>query len=121
MAEKYDFCGWATKNDLKCSDGRTIRQNAFIENDGQVVPLVWQHCHDNPSNVLGHALLENRPEGVYAYCTFNDTLTGKNAKELVNHGDIKSLSIYANKLRQRGKDVLHGMIREVSLVLMRMT
>ena len=117
MRAKYDFSGWATKNDLKCSDGRTIRRNAFKENDGKVVPLVWQHMHNDPTNVLGHALLENRDEGVYAYCTFNDTEGGKNAKLLVEHGDISALSIYANKLKQNGGNVMHGVIREVSLVL----
>ena len=115
--EKFDFSGWATRNDIKCSDGRTIRKNAFEGNDGQIVPLVWQHQHDNPLNVLGHALLENRPEGVYAYGKFNDSEMGKHAKLLVQHGDIKSLSIYANQLKQRGGDVLHGVIREVSVVL----
>ena len=115
--EKYDFSGWATRNDIKCSDGRTIRKNAFIHNDGQEVPLVWNHQHNDAYNVLGHALLENREEGVYAYCTFNDTESGKNAKLLVQHGDVKALSIYANKLKQKGSDVLHGAIREVSLVL----
>ena len=115
--EKYDFSGWATKNDIRCSDGRTIRHNAFIENDGQVVPLVWQHQHNDPTNVLGHALLENRDEGVYAYGTFNDTEAGRHAKTLVEHGDVVSLSIYANQLKQKGGDVLHGKIREVSLVL----
>lgn len=117
MDKRYDFSGWATRNDLKCSDGRTIRKDAFIENDGQTVPLVWNHQHNDPENVLGHALLENREEGVYAYCTFNDTESGKNAKLLVEHGDVDALSIYANKLRQQGADVLHGVIREVSLVL----
>lgn len=111
-----DFHGWATKNDLLCSDGRIIRQDAFRENDGQTVPLVWNHQHNDPNNVLGHALLENRPEGVYTYCTFNDTDNGKNAKILVQHGDISALSIYANKLKQDGANVLHGAIREVSLV-----
>ncbi len=115
--KNYDFSGWATKNNLRCSDGRTIRQNAFKDNDGQTVPLVWQHQHDNPENVLGHALLENRPDGVYAYCTFNNSESGKNAKELVHNGDINALSIYANKLKQVGTDVMHGVIREVSLVL----
>lgn len=114
---KYDFAGWATKNDLKCSDGRTIRRDAFKDNDGQTVPLVWNHQHNDPTNVLGHALLKNRDQGVYAYCTFNDTEQGKNAKLLVEHGDVKALSIYANGLRQHGGDVLHGAIREVSLVL----
>lgn len=111
-----DFHGWATKNDLLCSDGRIIRQNAFVDNDGQTVPLVWNHQHNDPNNVLGHALLENRPEGVYTYCTFNDTDNGKNAKILVEHGDISALSIYANRLKQDGANVLHGAIREVSLV-----
>ena len=115
--EKYDFSGWATRNDLKCSDGRTIRKNAFAHNDGKTVPLVWNHQHNDPNNVLGHALLENRDEGVYAYCTFNSTESGKATKELVSHGDVVSLSIYANQLKQNGADVLHGMIREVSLVL----
>ena len=117
MRAKYDFSGWATKNDLKCSDGRTIRRNAFAEQNGQTVPLVWQHMHNDPLNVLGHALLENRDEGVYAYCTFNDTEGGKNAKILVEHGDVSALSIYANKLKQTGGNVMHGVIREVSLVL----
>lgn len=115
--EKYDFGGWATRNDLKCSDGRVIRRDAFKDNDGLTVPLVWNHNHDNPLNVLGHALLENRDEGVYAYCKFNETEAGKDAKLLVKHGDVKALSIYANHLKQRGSDVLHGAIREVSLVL----
>ena len=113
---KYDFSGWATKNGLKCSDGRTIMKDAFIENDGKTVPLVWNHQHDDPANVLGHALLENRNEGVYAYCSFNDTESGAIAKTLVQHGDIVSLSIYANQLKQNGSNVMHGMIREVSLV-----
>ena len=115
--EKYDFSGWATKNDLKCSDGRTIRRDAFKHNDGQTVPLVWNHQHDNPSNVLGHAMLENRDEGVYAYCTFNDTKYGQMSKLLVQHGDVKALSIYANQLKQVGGDVMHGNIRELSLVM----
>ena len=114
---KYDFSGWATKNDLKCSDGRTIRRDAFKDNDGQTVPLVWNHQHNDSQNVLGHALLENRPEGVYAYCKFNDTPAGKNAKMLVEHGDVSALSIYANRLKQNQGDVTHGVIREVSLVL----
>lgn len=114
--ESYDFSGWATRNDLKCSDGRTIMRNAFIDNDGQKVPLVWNHQHNEPSNVLGHALLENRNEGVYAYCTFNDTESGAIAKTLVQHGDIVALSIYANQLKQNGGNVMHGTIREVSLV-----
>lgn len=114
---KYDFSGWATRNDLKCSDGRTIRKDAFKHNDGQTVPLVWNHQHNDPLNVLGHALLKNRDQGVYAYCTFNDTEAGQNAKLLVQHGDVKALSIYANQLQQQGPNVLHGAIREVSLVL----
>ncbi len=116
MGKKYDFSGWATRNGLKCSDGRTIMKDAFIENDGKTVPLVWNHQHNDPSNVLGHALLENRNEGVYAYCNFNDTESGAIAKALVQHGDIVSLSIYANQLKQNGSNVMHGMIREVSLV-----
>lgn len=114
---KYDFSGWATKNDLLCSDGRTIRRDAFKQNDGETVPLVWNHGHNDPENILGHALLENREEGVYAYCTFNESESGVAAKEAVRHGDVKSLSIYANKLKQSGHDVLHGMIREVSIVM----
>ena len=114
---KYDFSGWATKNDLKCSDGRIIRRDAFKDNDGQTVPLVWNHQHNDPLNVLGHALLENRAEGVYAYCTFNDTPAGNNAKMLVEHGDVSALSIYANRLKQDRGNVTHGVIREVSLVL----
>ena len=115
--ENFDFSGWATRNDIKCSDGRTIRKDAFKHNDGQKVPLVWNHQHNEAFNVLGHALLENRPEGVYTYCTFNDSESGRNAKELVEHGDIIALSIYANHLKQDGGNVLHGDIREVSLVL----
>lgn len=114
---KYDFSGWATRNDILCTDGRTIRRDAFKHNDGQVVPLVWNHQHNDPENVLGQALLENRDEGVYAYCSFNDSLSGQRAKELVKHGDIRSLSICANKLKQSGGNVLHGEIREVSLVI----
>ena len=117
MGKKYDFSGWATKNDLLCSDGRVIRKDAFKDNDGQVVPVVWNHQHNDPMNVLGHALLENRNEGVYAYITLNDTDAGVNARKLVEHGDITSLSIYANRLKESGKNVLHGAIREVSLVL----
>ena len=113
----YDFCGWATRNDLKCSDGRTIRKDAFKDNDGQKVPLVWNHQHNEAFDVLGHAMLENRDEGVYAYCKFNDTESGKTAKLLVQHGDVDRLSIYANKLKQQGSNVMHGVIREVSLVL----
>lgn len=115
--KKYDFSGWATKNNLKCSDGRTIMRDAFKHNDGQTVPLVWNHQHNDPLNVLGHALLENRESGVYAYCKFNDTEAGKNAKMLVEHGDVTALSIYANQLKQKGGNVEHGVIREVSLVL----
>ena len=113
----YDFSGWATRNNLRCSDGRTIMPNAFKDNDGQKVPLVWNHQHNDSMNVLGHALLENRDEGVYAYCKFNDTESGRNAKILVEHGDVSALSIYANRLKQQGGNVLHGAIREVSLVL----
>ena len=113
----YDFSGWATVHGVKCSDGRIIQKDAFKENDGKIVPLVWNHDHNEASNVLGHALLETKDKGVYAYCSFNDTDTGKHAKELVKHGDICALSIYANKLIQKGPDVTHGMIREVSLVL----
>ena len=115
--EKYDFSGWATRNDIRCSDGRTIRKGAFAEQDGTTVPLVWNHNHVDADNVLGHAILENRDQGVYAYCFFNDTKQGNNAKELVTHGDICSLSIFANQLKQNGGDVIHGAIREVSLVL----
>lgn len=114
---KYDFSGWATRNDLLCSDGRTIKKDAFKHCDGETVPLVWEHQHSSPDNVLGHALLENRDEGVYAYCKFNDGESGEQAKKLVQHGDVRALSIYANQLKQVGKDVLHGAIREVSLVL----
>ncbi|WP_300944468.1 HK97 family phage prohead protease [uncultured Duncaniella sp.] len=115
--KKFDFSGWATRNNLKCSDGRTIMKDAFKDNDGQTVPLVWNHQHNEPFNVLGHALLENRADGVYAYCTFNDTEQGRNAKLLVEHGDVSALSIFANQLRERASNVLHGAIREVSLVL----
>lgn len=114
---EYDFSGWATRNNIKCSDGRTIMKDAFKGNDGQKVPLVWNHQHDDPSEVLGHALLENREEGVYAYCKFNDTESGRNAKALVSNGDIDKLSIYANKLKSQANNVVHGCIREVSLVL----
>jgi hypothetical protein len=117
MAQKFDFGGWATKNDLLCADGRIIRRNAFKENDGQTVPLVYQHNHNDPTGILGHALLENREDGVYAYCSFNNTMNGQHVKEAVEHGDVVSLSIYANKLVQKGQDVLHGLIREVSVVL----
>lgn len=118
MDLKFDFSGWATRNDLVCADGRTIRHNAFEHCDGKTVPLVWNHQHNEPTNILGHALLENRKDGVYAYCTFNESESGKAAKELVQHGDIVSLSIYANGLQQTpNKDVTHGVIREVSLVV----
>ena len=117
MEKKFDFSGWATKANIKCADGRTIMPNAFEHNDGKTVPLVWNHQHDNPNEVLGHALLENRPEGVYAYCTFNDTESGQVAKQLVQHGDVDALSIYANQLKERMSCVIHGNIREVSLVL----
>ena len=114
---KYDFSGWATRNDLLCGDGRTIRKNAFKNNDGATVPLVWNHEHNDPNAVLGHAVLENRDDGVYAYGTFNDTEQGRTAKKLVQNGDVRSLSIWANKLKQMGNDVIHGNIRELSLVL----
>lgn len=117
MVENYDFSGWATKNDIRCTDGRTIRQNAFKDNDGQIVPLVWGHVHDDPTNVLGHALLVNKPEGVRAYGKFNDTEKAQHAKSAVVNRDVTHLSIYANKLKQNGGDVLHGDIKEVSLVL----
>ena len=113
----YDFSGYATKNNLRCTDGRTIRQGAFSDCDGMRVPLVWQHMHNSPENVLGHADLEERDDGMYAYCAFNSTSAADTARNLVQHGDIRALSIYANHLRQQGGDVLHGMIREVSLVL----
>ena len=115
--EMYDFCGWATKNDLQCSDGRIIRRDAFKHNDGQKVPLVWNHDHTDPYRVIGHALLENRDEGVYAYGYFNDTDLGNTARIYVQHGDINQMSIYANELKQQGPNVMHGSIREVSLVL----
>ena len=105
--QNYDFDGWATKNDVQCSDGRIIRHNAFIDNDGAQVPLVWNHIHSTPNNVLGHAYLENRDEGVYAYGTFNDTEAGQNAKKLVQNGDITGLSDYANRLKQNGPNVTH--------------
>lgn len=113
----YDFKGWATRNNIKCSDGRVIMQDAFVHNDGQKVPLVWNHQHGDPNNILGYALLENRKEGVYTYGKFNDTESGKQAKQLVVHRDVSSLSIYANQLKQQGSNVIHGSIREVSLVL----
>lgn len=115
--DNFDFSGWATKANLKCSDGRTILKDAFKDNDGQTVPLCWGHNHDDPNRVLGHAFLENRDEGVYAYCKFNDTEAGQTAKLLVQHGDVNALSIYANQLKQNLSTVLHGNIREVSLVL----
>lgn len=114
---KYDFSGWATRNNLRCTDGRIINKDAFKHDDGQIVPLVWNHQHNDPLNILGHALLKNKDEGVYTYCTFNDTESGKTAKILVEHGDIVALSICANQLKQQGANVLHGAIREVSLVL----
>lgn len=114
---KYDFGGWATRNDLQCADGRVIKKDAFKAQDGQTVPLVWMHDHADPANVLGLAHLENRDDGVYAHCIFNDTESGKTARKLVNHGDVRSLSIFANQLKQTGHDVIHGIIREVSLVL----
>lgn len=114
---EYDFSGWATKNNIECSDGRTIMKDAFKHNDGAKVPLVWNHQHDDPSEVLGHAVLENRDDGVYAYCKFNDTESGQTARSLVVNGDVDKLSIYANKLQTRSNKVIHGMIREVSLVL----
>ena len=114
---KYDFGGWATRNDLQCADGRVIKKDAFKGQNGQTVPLVWMHNHADPANVLGLAHLENRDEGVYAFCEFNDTESGKTARELVKHGDVQSLSIFADQLKQAGHDVVHGIIREVSLVL----
>lgn len=115
--EKYDFSGWATRNDLLCADGRTIRHNAFKDDDGKTVPVIWNHDHGNPEAVLGHALLKNCDDGVYAYVKLNDTPQGINARKIVEHGDVRSLSIYANKLKQIGKDVIHGSIKELSLVL----
>lgn len=114
---KWDFSGWATKANLKCSDGRTIMKDAFKDNDGKEVPMVWNHRHNDVNDVLGHALLENRDEGVYAWCKFNDTESGQTAKLLVQHGDVNALSIYANQLKQQGPYVMHGNIRELSLVL----
>ena len=113
----YDFAGWATVNDVKCSDGRTIRRNAFAENDGETVPLVFQHQHNDPENVLGHCLLENREEGVYCYGWFNRNPKAQATKESLGNGDLDALSIYANQLVQHGGDVVHGQIREVSIVL----
>ena len=115
--KQYDFSGWATRNDIECSDGRTIRKDAFIDQDGTTVPLVWGHNHTSPDKVLGHCVLFNKPEGVYTEGYFNDTPQGKNGKALVQHGDVESLSIYANQLQQLGANVMHGVIREVSLVL----
>lgn len=117
MSKDYDFSGWATRNNIKCSDGRTILKDAFKQNDGQKVPLVWNHQHNDPNEVLGHAILENREEGVYAYCKFNDTESGQTAKSLVTNGDVDKLSIYANRLKTHMNNVMHGCIREVSLVL----
>ncbi len=117
MKHTFDFSGWATKNDLRCSDGRTIKKDAFIGDNGKTVPLVWNHQHNNPESVVGHALLENREDGVYAYCTLNDTPKGKIARELIRNKDIRNLSIYANNLKQESGNVLHGVIREVSMVL----
>ena len=115
--EVFDFSGWATRNDLRCSDGRVIRRDAFKDNDRDVVPLIWQHDHSSPANVIGHALLQNREDGVYAYCSLNNNERGEAARQAVLHGDIDSLSIYANQLQQNGHDVVHGVIREVSLVM----
>ena len=116
--KEYDFSGWATKNDIRCSDGRTIRKDAFKDDDGKRVSLVWMHQHKDPMNVLGHADLENRPDGVYAYCSLNDnTPGGKQVRELISHGDVASLSIWANGLTQERGNVLHGSIKEVSVVL----
>ena len=116
-SKDYDFSGWATRANMKCSDGRTIMKDAFIDNDGTSVPLVWNHQHNEPFNVLGHALLKNMDEGVYAYCKFNDSESGKMGREMVRNGDVNQLSIYANQLKQHGGNVIHGAIREVSLVL----
>ena len=115
--EKYDFSGWATRNDLLCVDGRTIKKDAFKNQNGETVPLVWGHTHSDPNRVLGHAVLENRDEGVYAYCSFNDSESGLAAKKLVKHGDVRSLSICAGQLKQAGANVVHGVIYELSLVL----
>ena len=114
--QKWDFSGWATRNDLHCSDGRTIRKDAFKDCDGKIVPIFWNHQHDSVDNVLGHGMLENRDEGVYFYGAFNEDEEGQKAKKRVQHGDIRSLSIMANQLKQVGGDVIHGVIREVSLV-----
>ena len=117
MNESYDFSGWATRANLRCSDGRTIMRDAFKDQDNNIVPLVWMHQHNDPNNVLGHALLKNKDEGVYAYCKFNDTEAGSTAKQLVEHGDVSALSIHATRLKQNAGDVIHGTITEVSLVL----
>lgn len=117
MENEFDFCGWASKNNLRCSDGRIIRKDAFKHNDGETVPLVWNHDHTDPYRIVGHARLENRDEGVYAFGKFNDTDLGKTARIYVEHGDITQMSIYANQLQQQGDNVIHGSIREVSLVL----
>lgn len=117
MGSKYDFSGWATRSNVLCSDGRVIGRNAFVDNNGKKVPLVWMHNHDDPDNVLGHAILENREDGVYAYCFFNSTPKAERTKALVEHGDVNQLSIYANQLKQNGNEVIHGNIREVSVVL----
>ena len=117
MDRPYDISGWATMCNIKCTDGRIIRPNAFIDNDGEEVPMVYQHCHTDPENVLGHALLENRDKGVYCYCWFNKNDKAQAAKNAVANGDIKQFSIYANQLVQHGNDVVHGSIKEVSLVL----
>lgn len=117
MGSKYDFSGWATRSGVLCSDGRIIGKNAFLDNNGKKVPLVWMHNHDDPDNVLGHAILENREDGVYAYAFFNDTPKATRTKALVEHGDVNQLSIYANQLKQNGNEVVHGNIREVSVVL----
>ena len=117
MGKKCDFGGYATKANMRCADGLIIAKDAFKNNDGMTVPLVWNHDHNDPSNVLGHALLENRADGVYAYCTLNDTEAGQTAKSLIEHGDVSALSIYANHLTKQGNNVVHGAIREVSLVL----
>ena len=114
---KYDFSGYVIKAGLKCSDGRTILQDAFQDSDGKTVPLVWQHLHNDPGNILGHALLENRKDGVYAYCSLNGSAAAADAREGIKHGDITALSIYANSLIEKGKNVVHGAIREVSLVI----
>ena len=117
MVKGYDFSGWATRNDIKCADGRTIRENAFAHQDGKSVPLVWNHNHKDANTVLGHAILENRKEGVYAYGFFNETPAGVHAKELVRHKDVTSLPIFANRLKEKAKDVVHGVIREVSRMI----